>query len=128
VRRGEPRGRRDAWRFLTPEVEREAPTLVAALGGQAGPLRARLEALVVHGREHEWFAALRTLRGTLEAAARRGGDRRTAHRLALILLEQYLLAPSVHELDAADEAELTAVRRLVAELAPAAGETDEERP
>ena len=125
--RGEPRGRRDAWRFLTPEVEREAPTLVAALGGEAGPLQARLEDLVVHGTDDAWFAVLRALRGTLEAAARRG-DRRTAHRLALILLEQSLLAPSVHELDAADEAELTAVRRLVAELAPAAGETDEERP
>jgi hypothetical protein len=120
-------GRRDAWRFLTPEVEREAPALVAALGGEAAPLQARLADLVVDGREEEWFATLRALRGTLEAAARRGGDRRTAHRLALILLEQYLLAPSVHALDAADEAELAALRRLVSELAPAAGDTDEER-
>jgi hypothetical protein len=121
------RGRRDAWRFLTPEVEREAPALVAALGGEAGPWRSRLEALVVHGAEDEWFATLRELRATLEAAARRGRDRRTAHRLALILLEQYLLAPSVHALDAADEAELAAVRRLVAELAPGAGALQEVR-
>jgi hypothetical protein len=121
------RGRRDAWRFLTPEVEREAPTLVAALGGEAEPLRARLEELVVHGDEDEWFAALRGLRGTLESAARRGRDRRTVHRLALILLEQYLLAPSVHALDAADEAELAALRRLVAELAPEAEALHEER-
>ena len=110
------RRQRDAWRFLTPEVEREAPALAAALGSADSlALERELARLVVDGSEREWFASLRRLRVLLEAAATSGADRRTTGRLARILLDQYLLAPSVHDLDPDDEAELAALRTLVAD-------------
>jgi hypothetical protein len=118
------RRRDDAWRFLTPELEREAPALVATLSAAAGAPQAagdverRFDRLVVAGDDASWFAELRALRAVLEAAVAGGADRRVAHRFALILLEQYLLAPSVHVLDSLDDAERDRLRALACQLAP----------
>src|SRR5262249_23499543 len=109
-------GRRDAWRFLTPEVEREVPALVAALDPAADAPRVEeaLDALVREGDEERWFAYLRGCRATLERAVARGADGAAARRLALALLEQYLLAPSLRELDARDRDEERRLRLLAA--------------
>ncbi len=93
----------DRWLFLTPEVEKEVPALVSALLGD----------LVALGDADAWFVALRALRSLLDAAVLAGADRRRVGRLAAILLEQYLLAPSVVALDARDEAERRHLTALV---------------
>jgi hypothetical protein len=110
---GAPWRRSDAWLFLTPEVEREVPRLCAELGlaDEAREAR-RVEELVLHGSEESWFAYLRERRRSLEAAAL-DAPPAAAERLALVLLEQYLLAPSLRPPDARDDDE----RRRLAALA-----------
>ena len=103
----------DRWLFLTPEIEREVPGLVAALGlGPAEEEQARIEGLVHRGGIDEWFAYLRDVRGRLERA--RIGPARVAdaERLAAVLREQYLLVPALREDEERDAPE----RRRLEEL------------
>ena len=111
--------RRDRWRFLTPEVERLVPSLVAALAPSAGlsvsadELEARLDELVRDGTPDEWFAELRRCRTLLEAAVAGDAPGPLVHRLALILREQYLLAPAVVDPVPDSDAELARLDALV---------------
>ena len=100
---------RDAWLFLTPEVEREVATLVGRLGGPSGRARRRITELVEDGDAERWFAYLRDCRAFLDRAVRDGRDGEACTRLALVLREQYLLAPGVPGLPPRDDREL---RRL----------------
>jgi hypothetical protein len=115
------RADRDRWLFLTPEVEREGPALLERLAPAAGAATSaqdeadRIEALIRGGSDRDWFAYLRDCRSLLERALGRGGDAEAALRLACVLREQYLLAPSVRTLDAADSAELARLSALVHE-------------
>jgi hypothetical protein len=102
---------RDAWLFLTPEVEREAPALVGRLGGEPRAAEARISELVRRGDAHAWFAFLRECRGLLDRARRRNPG--AARRLALVLREQYLLAPGVPGLRPQDERELTRLQEII---------------
>ena len=92
---------RARWLFLTPEMECLAPGLLAALAPSAGERAGvedeerRLDRLVRAGTAAEWFAELRRHRALLEAAAAGGAPPPLVQRLALVLLEQYLLAPTV---------------------------------
>jgi hypothetical protein len=117
------RARRHGWLFLTPEVEREVPALLARLD-PAGPSRgreqARIGALVVAGDEGAWFGYLRACRRRLDGACAAGADPAAAERLAAVLLEQYLLAPSVRDLDAVDRREERALAALATGLRRAA--------
>jgi hypothetical protein len=111
---GAPWRRSDALLFLTPEVEREVPRLCAELGLADERREARrVEELVLHGSEESWFAYLRERRRSLEQAAAVDAAPAAAERLALVLLEQYLLAPSLRPPDARDDDE----RRRLAALA-----------
>jgi hypothetical protein len=103
--------RRDAWLFLTPEMEREAPALLAELGAPGGAASLRIERLVHGGDARAWFAYLRECRALLE----RRRSRAAAHRLALVLREQYLLAPGVPGLSEQDERELHRLREIIEE-------------
>ena len=125
ARRLHQRGeRRHRWRFLTPEVERLVPSLVAALAPSAGvsasadELEARLDALVRDGSPDEWFAELRRCRTLLEAAAAGGAPEPLVHRLALILREQYLLAPAVVDPVPDSDVELARLEALVRRTRP----------
>jgi hypothetical protein len=108
---------RDAWLFLTPEVEREAPALVGRLGGEPEAAEARISELVRRGDHRAWFAFLRECRALLDRA--RGHNPGAAHRLALVLREQYLLAPGVPGLGAPDERELRRLQQIIDERQPA---------
>ncbi len=116
--------RRRRWLFLTPEMERLAPGLLATLAPAAGASttaeaeEARLDELVRTGAPADWFAELRRLRALLEAAAQGGGPEPLVHRLALILREQYLLAPGVLDAVPDGEAELDRLQALVHATAP----------
>jgi hypothetical protein len=101
----------DAWLFLTPEVEREAPALVGRLGGEARAAEARIEELVRRGDAHAWFAFLRECRRLVDRA--RLLNPRPARRLALVLREQYLLAPGVPGLRPQDERELARLQEII---------------
>jgi hypothetical protein len=103
----------DAWLFLTPEVEREAPALVGRLGGKPAAAEARIEELVLRGDHRAWFAFLRECRRLLDRA--RTLNPRAAHRLALVLREQYLLAPGVPGLRPQDERELSRLQAIIDE-------------
>jgi hypothetical protein len=103
----------DRWLFLTPEIEREVPTLLAALGaGDAGVESARIERLIHDGRMQDWFDYLRDCRERLEAADATGDRSAPAERLAAVLREQYLLAPALRD----DEAHDAPERRRLEEL------------
>ena len=104
---------RDAWLFLTPEVEREVPALMDALA-QARPdhEQHRIEHLVNAGSIGSWFAYLRDCRQRLELAVAEGGDEAAARRLAAVLREQYLLVPALRPEEPSDEPE----RRRLEEL------------
>jgi hypothetical protein len=118
------RERTERWLFLTPEMERLAPGLIAALAPFAGERttaaaeEARLDALVREGAPAEWFAELRRCRTLLEAAARGGAADALVHRFALVLLEQYLLAPAVLDPVPAADDELARLRSLVRATSP----------
>ena len=99
----------DRWLFLTPEVEREVPGLLAAIGqGDVAGERRRIERLIHRGTIDQWFAYLRECRRRLEQA----GDGEQAARLRAVLLEQYLLVPALRE----DEANDAPERRRLEEL------------
>ena len=104
---------RAAWLFLPPEVEREAPALVGRLGGEPRAAEARIAELVRRGDVHAWFAFLRECRRLLDRA--RSLNPRAARRLALVLREQYLLAPGVPGLRPQDERELSRLQQLIDE-------------
>jgi hypothetical protein len=108
---------RDAWLFLTPEVEREAPALLGRLGGEPTLAEARIEELVRRGDPRGWFAFLRDCRRLLERACRRNPG--AARRLALVLREQYLLAPGVPGLAPPDEGELRRLQWIIENREPA---------
>jgi hypothetical protein len=111
---GSRRDRLDSWLFLPPELERDAPELLALLDEPASPgrtLHARrleVEELVLAGTPGRWRAYLRAsgehVRAVLE------GDpppavRAAALRLTALLLEQQLLAPGVPHWQLADDDE-----------------------
>ena len=103
----------DRWLFLTPEIEREVPSLLAALGaGDADVEAGRIEQLIHDGRMQDWFDYLRDCRARLEAAAVTGEQAASAERLAAVLREQYLLAPALRD----DEAHDAPERRRLEEL------------
>ena len=111
---------RDAWLFLTPEMEREAPLLVSELAAVAGirgrdveSERMRIEELVHRGSGARWMEYLRDCREVLERARAHGGDEQSCRRLALILREQHLLAPGTRDPAVYDEVEGERVARLV---------------
>ena len=107
------RGRadRDAWLSLTPEVEREVPSLVEGLDlGPETAERDRIERLVRRGTIGSWFAYLRECRRRLESAD--GADPERARRLALVLREQYLLVPSLRPEQPDDRPELERLEEL----------------
>ena len=106
------RGQRDGWLFLTPEVERDGAPLVERLTGDAGLAR-RAEALVRDGDAAGWFAYLRDCRRRLEGARDEGADPDDCVRLALILREQYLLAPGVPGLSPQDDSELERLQDII---------------
>ena len=65
----------DRWLFLTPEIEREVPSLMEAIGqGDAATEQRRIDALIRSGTIARWFAYLRDCRRRLEQAAT-GADR-----------------------------------------------------
>ena len=107
------RGQRDAWLFLTPEVERDGAPLVERLTGEIGVAAARAEALVRYGDAAGWFAYLRDCRRLLERACSEGAEPDDCLRLALILREQYLLAPGVPGLRPQDERELARLQDII---------------
>jgi hypothetical protein len=108
---------RDAWLFLTPEVEREGAPLVERLAGAEA--QARVEQLVREGDAESWFRYLRECRVLLERARAAGAERDGCRRLALILREQYLLAPGVPGLQGQDGAELALLQAIIDEGEPA---------
>jgi hypothetical protein len=111
---GSRRDRLDAWLFLPPELEREAPPLLALLDDPADPGRrlparqAQVEALVLAGTPARWRAYLRACGEDARRAL--AGDpsaavQAAALRLVAMLLEQQLLAPGVPHARIADEDE-----------------------
>lgn len=104
----------DRWLFLTPEVEREVPGLLALLGtGDAEAEEARIERLIHRGGIHQWFAYLRDCRARLERAAVDEELRPVAERLAAVLREQYLLVPALREDEEHDAPERRRLEELV---------------
>ncbi|MGH3148453.1 MAG: hypothetical protein ACRDTR_21950 [Rubrobacter sp.] len=115
---------RDAWLFLTPEVERLVPALLGAADGRgAEALGEEIEEIICRGDSGTWFRYLRSCRGTLEREIDRGADPQVMYQLALILRDQYLLAPSVYNLGAAGEREAQLLEDLVERTAMLAGDT-----
>ena len=108
-RRADP----DGWLFLTPEVEREVPSLVDALHQGAADAEAqRIERLIHRGSMGTWFQYLRDVRGRLEQGVSAGADPELSRRLALILREQYLLVPALRPDDPNDAPELARLEEL----------------
>jgi hypothetical protein len=104
----------DRWLFLTPEIEREVPGLLAALGaGDAHAEGERIERLIHRGGIEDWFAYLRDCRARLEAAAVDEDTRSIAERLAAVLREQYLLVPALREDEEHDAPERRRLEELV---------------
>lgn len=96
----------DRWLFLTPEIEREVPGLLARVGEANEAQEAeRIERLVHGGDIDDWFAYLRDVRARLERA--RIGPARVpdAERLAAVLREQYLLVPALRDDEESDAPE-----------------------
>ena len=60
-----------------------------------------------------WFDELRACRTLLEQALADGRDPEAARRLALVLREQYLLAPGIPGLRPQDERELRRLQELI---------------
>jgi hypothetical protein len=103
----------DRWLFLTPEIEREVPALLAELGaGNADAEQRRIERLIHRGSIDDWFVYLRDCRARLEQVVVDEPRRRAAVRLAAVLREQYLLVPALRE----DERNDAPERRRLEEL------------
>jgi len=97
---------------LTCEVEREAPTLLDAIGVRpAAAEEARLDSIVREGDEALFMSWLRETRALLEASS--GGHDERA-RLAAVLAEVYLLLPGLRAPVAIDVDELRRLRALAA--------------
>ena len=103
----------DRWLFLTPEVEREVPRLLAELDQAAERVeQQRIADLIHRGTVRSWFGYLRDCRERLERAVSGGGDAAKVRRLALVLREQYLLVPSIRDEQPGDRAELDTLEEL----------------
>jgi hypothetical protein len=111
---GSRRDRLDAWLFLPPELEREAPGLLALLDDPAAPGRSLLarrqevEKLVLAGTPERWREYLRGCGESARAAL--AGEpsppvKAAALRLVGMLLEQQLLAPGVPHWQLGDDDE-----------------------
>ena len=119
---GSRRDRLDAWLFLPPEIERDAPALLALLDDPTRPERTldmrrqEVERLVLAGTPERWRAYLRA-RGEQVRTALEGDPppevRAAALRLAAMLLEQQLLAPGVPRWPIADDAERARLEALL---------------
>ena len=119
---GSRRDRLDAWLFLPPEIERDAPALLALLDDPTRPERTldmrrqEVERLVLAGTPERWRAYLRA-RGEQARTALEGVPppkvRAAALRLAAMLLEQQLLAPGVPRWPIADDAERARLEALL---------------
>ena len=104
----------DRWLFLTPEIEREVPSLLAALGaGEADVEAGRIERLIHDGQMQDWFDYLRDCRARLEHAELAGEQAASAERLAAVLREQYLLAPALRDDEAHDAPERQRLEELL---------------
>ena len=102
----------DAWLALTCEVEREAPSLLDALGVRACEHEeARLDVLVREGDEPAFFSWLRETRALLEASSATS-EQRT--RLVDVLAEVYLLLPGLRAPEGQELEELRRLRALAA--------------
>lgn len=102
----------DRWLFLTPEIEREVPSLMEAIGqGDAATEQRRIDALIRRGTIARWFAYLRDCRRRLEQAAT-GADLDAVARLAVVLREQYLLVPALRPDEPDDEPEQRRLEEL----------------
>ena len=102
----------DRWLFLTPEIEREVPALLEAIGqGYAVEEQARIDRLIATGTIGRWFAYLRDCRRRLELAAP-DADPATVARLAAVLREQYLLVPALRLDEPDDEPEQRRLEEL----------------
>jgi hypothetical protein len=100
------------WLALTCEVEREAPSLLDALGASArAGEEARLDVIVRDADEESFFAWLRETRALLEGSASIRGERA---RLAAVLAEVYLLLPGLRAPRAEELDELRRLRALAA--------------
>ena len=119
---GSRQDRLDAWLFLPPEIERDAPALLALLDDPARPERTldmrrqEVERLVLAGTPERWREYLRA-RGEQARTALEGDPppevRAAALRLAAMLLEQQLLAPGVPRWPIADDAERVRLEALL---------------
>ncbi len=113
---------RDAWLFLTPEVERLVPALIEAADGRStGGESEEIEEIICRGDAASWFLYLRSCRVALERGVERGAESSGLLRLALVLRDQYLLAPSVHRFGVDEEAELRRLEALVRRTTELAG-------
>lgn len=105
---------RDAWLFLTPEVERLVPALLELADGRSAEVRQEeIEEIICRGDATSWFGYLVSCRVALERGIDARGATGALHQLALILRDQYLLAPSVHPLSASEDRELRRLEGLV---------------
>jgi hypothetical protein len=102
----------DRWLFLTPEIEREVPALMEAIGqGGAAQEQATIDRLIAAGTIARWFAYLRGCRRRLELAAA-DADPAVVARLAAVLREQYLLVPALRLDEPDDEPEARRLEEL----------------
>jgi hypothetical protein len=102
----------DRWLFLTPEIEREVPPLLEAIGqGDRDLEQRRIDLLIRSGTIARWFAYLRDCRRRLDAAVA-GADPAAVARLAEVLREQYLLVPALRSDEPDDEPESRRLKEL----------------
>ena len=102
----------DRWLFLTPEIEREVPSLMEAIGqGDAAIEQRRIDLLIRGGTIAHWFGYLRDCRKRLEQAGS-GADPAAVARLAAVLREQYLLVPALRADEPDDEPEQRRLKEL----------------
>jgi hypothetical protein len=102
----------DRWLFLTPEIEREVPPLLEAIGqGEAAVEQRRIDLLIRSGTIARWFAYLRDCRRRLDRVAA-DADPAAVARLAAVLREQYLLVPALRSDEPDDEPESRRLKEL----------------
>jgi hypothetical protein len=102
----------DRWLFLTPEIEREVPGLIEAIGqGDATAEQGRIDDLIRSGTIARWFAYLRDCRRRLENASA-DADPAAVVRLAAVLREQYLLVPALRADEPDDDSEQRRLKEL----------------
>ena len=102
----------DRWLFLTPEIEREVPPLLEAIGqGEAAVEQRRIDLLIRSGTIARWFAYLRDCRRRLDRVAA-DADPVAVARLAAVLREQYLLVPALRSDEPDDAPESRRLKEL----------------